>query len=274
MIGDLIVEVAHGPLRGQKAVVRPGQRLVVGSGVDVDWALADHGLAARQLVLGWDGQAGSVEHLGGGAQATCLEGQPTERGPIRHGTWIRVGAIDLTVACERHTPPEEPTPHATVAAAGPALARLTTTADPLYAVVDASRSLRIRVLLRESPAVARNLYDGVEADAYADSAPYLVPLDPAGLLLQDLVHEGWRQRWSTFLTAPKSLAPDDVRRHLRKFLRVQLERTGEVAYFRFYDPYVLRSYVAACTPAERREFVGPLTFLPLDDDGRVHVLTA
>lgn len=284
MTGDLIVEVAHGPQRGQKAVVRPGQRLVVGGsktpgdpvmGADrITWSLADETLAAQQFLLAWDGHGGTLQHLGDVSKKTCLEGQPSEHGPVRHGTWIRAGATDLTLARERHTPPEEPPTAATIAAAGPALVHLTTVADPLYAIVDASRSPRIRVLLRESPAVARCLYDGVEADAYADSAPFLVPLDPAGLLLQDLVHEGWRQRWATYLTAPKSLGPDEVRRHLRKFLRVQLERSGEVAYFRFYDPYVLRSYVAGCSADERREFVGPLTYLPIDDDGVVHVLTA
>jgi hypothetical protein len=273
VIGDLIVEVAHGPQRGQKAVVRPGRRLAVGSGADVDWSLADSGLAAQQLALEWDGVAGTLRHLGGDI-STCLEGQAVDHGPVRHGTWIRAGGLDLTVACERHTPPEAPPSAATISAAVPALARLTTVADPLYAIVDASRSPRIRVLLRESPAVARCLYDGVEADSLAESAPYLVPLEPAGLLLPDLVHEGWRRRWSTFLTAPRAHTPDEVRRHLRKFLRVQLERTGEIAYFRFYDPYVLRTYVAGCTADERRAFVGPLTYLPIDDDGVVHVLTA
>jgi len=283
--GDLIVEVAHGPQRGQKAVIRPGQRLVVGGGTtatgepvqgsdSITWTLADETLAAQQLVLAWDGRHGTLHHLADLAKPTCLEGQPSEHGPVRHGSWIRAGVTDLTVARERHSPPDEPPTAATIAAAGPALAHLTTVADPLYAIVDASRSPRIRVLLRESPAVARCLYDGVEADAYADSAPFLVPLDPAGLLLQDLVHEGWRLRWATYLTAPKSLSPDDVRRHLRKFLRVQLERSGDVAYFRFYDPYVLRSYLAGCTADERRTFVGPLTYLPIDDDGVVHVLTA
>lgn len=273
MIGDLIVEVVHGPQRGMKTVVRPGQRLVVGSGADVDWSLADTSLAARQLALAWDGAAGTLHHLGGDVP-TCLEGQAVDHGPIRHATWIRAGATDLTVVRERHTPPEDPPPAATISAAVPALARLTTVADPLYAIVDASRSPRIRVLLRESPAVARCLYDGVEADSLAESAPFLVPLDPAGLLLQGLVHEGWRRRWATFLTAPRALSPDEIRRHLRKFLRVELERTREIAYFRFYDPYVLRAYLAGCTADERRAFVGPLTYLPIDDDGHVHVLTA
>jgi hypothetical protein len=269
----LIVEVAHGPQRGVKAVLRPGQRVVVGSGEDADLPLTDRSLAAHQLELGWDGHAGQLRHLGG-ESSTCLNGQVVDAGPVAHGTWIRAGATDLTVARERHTPPDEPPPPAVIAAAGPALARLCTVADPLYAIVDASRSPRVRVLLRESPAVARSLYDGVEADTLAESAPYLVALDPAGLLLPDLVHEGWRRRWSTFLSAPKSLDADGVRRHLRKFLRVQLERTGEIAYFRFYDPYVLRAYLDGCTPEERRTFVGPLTYLPIDDDGVLHALTA
>ena len=154
MTGDLIVEVAHGPQRGQKAVVRPGQRLVVGGsktpgdpvmGADrITWSLADETLAAQQFLLAWDGHGGTLQHLGDVSKKTCLEGQPSAHGPVRHGTWIRAGATDLTLARERHTPPEEPPTAATIAAAGPALVHLTTVADPLYAIVDASRSPRIR----------------------------------------------------------------------------------------------------------------------------------
>lgn len=268
-MNGLIVEVAHGPQRGHKAVVLPGQRITVGHGDAAHWSLADRTIAPLQLELAWDGRAGNVRHLGGEV-STCLGGQAVDEAPIAHGDWIRAGGTDLTLARERHTPPARPPTAAVIAAAAPALARLTTAPDPLYAIVDASRDRRIRVLLRESPVVARSLYDGVQADALAESAPYLVPLDPAGLLLTDLVHEGWRRRWCTFLTAPRDLEADAVRRHLRKFLMVTLESTGESAYFRFYDPHVLRSYLGTCTPDERREFLGPLTWLVLDDDGVLH----
>lgn len=273
MTDALILEVAHGPQRGAKTVIQPGQRIVVGRGPDADWALADDALAARQLELAWDGRVGVLRHLGVGV-TTCLEGQPVEAGPVGHGSWIRAGMTDLTAARERFTPPDEPPTPVVLAAAASALARLRAVRGPLYAIVDASRSLRIRVLLRESPAAVRTLYDGVQADALAESAPYLVALAPSDALLADLVHEGWRRRWCTFLTAPADLAEADVRRHLRKFLMVQLERSGETAYFRYYDPYVLRAYLAACTPDERRAFVGPLTYLILDDDGVLHVATA
>ncbi|MBL9104839.1 MAG: DUF4123 domain-containing protein [Myxococcales bacterium] len=272
MTAALIAQVAHGPRRFNKAVVQPGQRLVVGSAPDVDWPLADLGLAAHQLELRWDGETGQLRHLGG-AEPTWFEGQAVDRCDVGHGAWIRCGAADLTLARERHSPPDDPVEPAVLAAAARPLARLRAVQTPLYAVVDASRSLRIPVLLRESPDPMRSLYDGVQADTLAESAPYLVTLT-GGHLLADLVHEGWKRRWCTFLTAPASLAEDDVRRHLRKFLMVQLERTGETAYFRYYDPYVLRSYLASCAPDERRAFLGPLTFLALDDDGVIHTLTA
>lgn len=273
MTGALIARVAHGPHRFNKAVVQPGQRLVVGSGVDVDWSLADLGLAARQLELLWDGETGQLRHLGG-PQSTWFEGQAVDRCPVGHGAWIRCGAADLTLARARHTPPDEPPKPAVLAAAAAPLARLRSVPGTLHAIVDASRSRRLPILLHESPDPVRSLYDGVQADTLAESAPYLVTLAPGGHLLSDLVHEGWQKRWCTFLTAPASVDVEAVRRHLRKFLMVQLERTGESAYFRYYDPYVLRSYVASCDPDERKAFLGPLMFLVLDDDGDIHPLTA
>lgn len=258
----LIAEVAFGPQRGVKAVLAPGAGLTVGSDPAAGWTLADRGLAGLQLELRWDGERGSLRHLGG-ATTTWLDGQAREDGPVGHGTWIRAGQTDITLVGERHTPPREQPHPAVYMQAAPALAGLRAAPGKLFAVVDAARGERVRTLLRESPAPYCSLYDGAPADAVAESAPYAAELDPQGELLADLVHEGWGRRWGVFFSGEGTLA--ELRRHLRKFLMVELRR--EPVYFRFYDPYVLRAFLTTCTPAERRELLGPYTCRLIDADG-------
>lgn len=257
----LILEVLWGPGQGRKAVVPAGGAVTIGSGAAAGWRLEfDGSLAPVHLEVRWDGATAQVRSL---ARAeTCLGGQVITEGFGGHGGWIRAGATDLALAIERHTPPEEPPSEATRAAADPVLAALRGEPGRVYAVLDAARCERIGVLLRESPAPYRSLYDGHQGDALAEVAPYLVELGPFPELLESLVLEGWDQPWGIWLTAPPDRDTEAVRRHLRKFLMVELAR--EKVYFRFYDPRVLASFVPTCAPAERRELLADLAWHAID----------
>lgn len=262
----LIVEVLWGPEQGRKAVVPAGGRVTVGRGEAAGLRLAhDEALAPVHFELAWDGRAAVLRALV--SEETCLDGQPVREGHSGHGGWVRAGASDFALAIERHTP-ADPEPTAAIqAAAEPAIAALRGLPGPLFAVVDAARDDRIRVLLRESPARHRSLYDGWQGDALAEGAPFLVELGPPPHppLLADLVVEGWSADperadgdggWAVFLSAPAGRDLEAVRRHLRRFLMVELDR--EKVYFRFYDPRVLRMFVPTCTPAEQRDFLADL----------------
>jgi hypothetical protein len=149
-----------------------------------------------------------------------------------------------------------------------ALAALRAEGEPLFGVLDAARSPRVLKLLRKAREEYASLYEGPEGRELAEVAPYLVRLPPGSALLEDLVREGWGHNWGVFLTSPMPFR--DTRRHLRKFLKVRDESTGEQLYFRFYDPRVLQVFLPSCTPEQRREFRGPLgAFLMEDGAGRV-----
>ncbi|MFZ6177343.1 DUF4123 domain-containing protein [Nannocystis pusilla] len=261
----LVVEVLWGPEQGKKAVIAAGGAITVGSGAAAGLCLAhDEALAPIHLQIEWDGRVAAVQALVN--ERTCLDGQPMREGRSGHGGWVRAGASDLALAIERHTRPDPPPTPERVAAAAPAIAALRALPGRLFAVADASRDERVRVLLRESPARYRSLFDGWQGDAIAESAPYLVELGPPHPeLLDDLVVEGWHTDdarrdgdggWAIFLSVPDGREFEAVRRHLRKFLMVELDR--EKVYFRFYDPRVLRAFVPTCTAAERREFLGDM----------------
>ena len=61
------------------------------------------------------------------------------------------------------------------------------------------------------------------------------------------LQHGWDRAWGILLRSDRTL--DEVRRHLRQFLRVQMP-DGRFALFRFYDPRVLPTYLRHCTRDE------------------------
>jgi hypothetical protein len=261
----LIVEVLWGPSQGRKAVVPVGGAIAVGRGDGMTLRIEhDDKLAPAQFEVAWDGERARVKDLARGE--TCLGGQAIREAFAGHGDWIRVGSTDFALAIERHTPPDPPPGPDLVVTATPVIAALRGQPGRLYALVDAARSERIRVLLRESPWPYRSLYDGAPGDTLHEVAPFLVELPASAELLRDLVLEGWDQPWGVWLSAPPDRDVEAVRRHLRKFLMVELG--GERVYFRFYDPRVLAAYVPTCSASERREFLGGMAWHVVDARGQ------
>ena len=248
----LIVEVRWGALQGRKASCPPGRRLTVGRAATNDLAVPhDEEMAPEQLELRWDGRACALTHRGGDNE-TLLGGEACFHGEVTHGAWLRAGATDFSVYFEDHIPaPSERSP-AEQALATEALAVLDEDPGPLFAIVDAARDDRVLALLRQSVEEYRSLYDGVEGETMAESAPYLVAVPRGSRLREALVREGWGLRWASFLRSQRPLL--ELRRHLRKFLMVQLEGSEDPVYFRFYDPEVLRMYMQSCTADERAPF--------------------
>jgi hypothetical protein len=253
-----IVEVRWGKLAARTAVVEPGQALVVGRvgrgdrGPHRELCVPhDARMSAQHFELTWDGARCRLRDLGS-AQGTSLQGEPVSEAEVQSGAWIRAGDTSLMVYFEAHTPPTATAP-ATVDAKLRALHQLQGTAH-LFAVVDASRGARPLQLLREAVDAHRSLYDGVKGEVLASSAPYLVALRPDSGLLSRLVRESWGAGWAIYLSCARPF--DQVRRHLRRFLVVEDDESGERYYFRFFDPKTLRVFLPTCSPRQRADFFG------------------
>lgn len=124
----------------------------------------------------------------------------------------------------------------------------------LYAILDATDTPSVPVraqALGEERAVS--LYRGQAEEALSSIAPYLVQVDAS--TLDWIASELWAEPWGVFVMASQTL--EQLRTHFRHFLLVESPE-GEQWYFRFYDPRVLPQYCATCTPAERKEFYGPV----------------
>jgi Domain of unknown function (DUF4123)/Inner membrane component of T3SS, cytoplasmic domain len=249
-----IVEVRGGPIAYPKAILQPGHTMRVGRSNLADLAVHhDAQMSAEHLTLTWDGERCVVRDLDS-ASGTWIHGTRIADGELTNGAWIRAGATNLMVYFEAHTRPRDDDALASLATEKATALHALERCPDLFAVVDASCGPRPLRLLRESVDEHRSLYDGTKGEALAHCAPYLVALRRDSGLLERLMREGWGERWAIFFTCARPFK--DVRRHLRRFLVVEDDDTGEKYYFRFYDPRTLRAFLPSCTPRQHQDFLG------------------
>jgi hypothetical protein len=90
-------------------------------------------------------------------------------------------------------------------------------------------------------------------------------MPPHAAFTRAILAHGWGRAWGIWLICAAPL--EEVRRHLRRFLRVR-DESGRHLLFRYYDPVVLAMFLPTCTPAELRELYGPIdAFLVEADHG-------
>jgi hypothetical protein len=276
----LIVEIASGSRAGERAIVIAGSSLRVGRTDRADLALTDDPqLSGLHFELSWDGARCTLRDLAS-AQGTLLGGERVSTGDVRRDAWIRAGNTDFMVRVEGATPARlERATRVSERTRRRVLEELQHTAEraPLFAILDAARSERICVLLRESIDASCSLYDGLTAITMAEVAPYVVSLSSGSRLLEHLVMEGFGDAWGIYATG-LDLTLKSVRAHLRTLLfveaEVEAETEAEPMYFRFYDPRVLRVFAEVRTPRQEEQLLGPIaSFLCEGEDGGLVALT-
>ncbi|WP_437899675.1 DUF4123 domain-containing protein [Sorangium sp. So ce124] len=255
----LVLRVISGPLAGQTARI-PGDRpLLVGRAPESDLSIASDGeLSALHFSVEQIDGSYLLRDLGS-RNGTHVNRERAREVSLRDGDEIRAGGTLFAVArreVSRRYAPTEPAPPsrrarrtAALATGAPfaasARARLRQERSPLFAVLDAARDPRIRLLLGEAGEQTASLYTGFQGEILADVGPTLVHLPHGSRLLDALVDGGWGDCWGVFLTSDRPFG--DVRKHLRRFLLVE-SGTGKQQYFRFYDPRVLRGFLPTCGP--------------------------
>ena len=264
-----ILEIVSGPLTGQIIEVRAGKLTRIGRTAKADCALSqDSFLSSLHFGVGSDETGFYVRDLAS-SNGTFLNGSKVGQATLGDGDRIHAGQsiflVHLEGASAQAGAPSAAPMTASVLPeqAGKPIAPetrrlleiLRTQAEPLFAILDAARDQKVVELLSGSGEEFRSLYEGKSAGELAMLAPYLVRLPPQSPLLEQLGHDGWGKSWGVYLTCSRTLM--ELRHHLRQFLMAQIEG-GDVVYFRFYDPRVLRVYLPTCTEQERREFFGPV----------------
>jgi hypothetical protein len=125
-----------------------------------------------------------------------------------------------------------------------------------YAVLDGASVPDLQERLAAAKEDHCCLYRGELGPDLAEVAPYLVKLRRDSPFTQAIFTEGWGNHWGIFAVTPVGL--EALRRHFRRFLRVR-DHTGQVLYFRYYDPRVLRLYLPTCLRSEIATVYGPVS---------------
>ncbi len=192
----------------------------------------------------------------GSAHGTWVNQRGVHDAPLADGDLVQVGGTLFALRFDRPVAVEAAVERpAFETRAEHALWFLRAGEGSLYAVLDSARDEQVLPFLYGAGAQFQSLYEGLRGEELALVAPYLVALPHDAAALTELVEERWGDAWGIFLRAEASFR--DVRRHLRRLLRAELD-DGSRVLFRFYDPRVLRAYLPTCTRDEADQMFGPV----------------
>jgi len=285
----MFLEVRSGPHTGSRIRLNPGEPVRIGRTKASDFAFADdpHMSGAHFTVEATDNDKGGRLSDLNSRNGLFLNGQRVSTAVIATGDTVVAGETTFAVIVGNAgatllTPTSTATfpaaQSAVQGAAHPALVTTPTQAEspqdrlltllrgdfqPLYAILDTARDIRILALLLHHKEECQSLYEGEQGAKLAQVAPYLARLQKDSPLLEALVKEGWGKNWAVYLTSASTL--QEVRHHLRHFLQVKLP-SGEQVYFRFYDPRVMRVFLPTCTPEDTTQFFGPIQNYLVEDE--------
>jgi len=125
----------------------------------------------------------------------------------------------------------------------------------LYVLLDGARIPKLWVMLRELKVEHGCLFRESPTENLTRVAPFFARADAASDLVLWLALQDSALEAALFLFSEAT--PGTLYKHLRRFLLV-LDTEGAENYLRFYDPRVLRPFIASSAHAEKRQFFGPI----------------
>lgn len=141
-----------------------------------------------------------------------------------------------------------------------------------YAVLDGARVPGLPEVIETSDLDHACLFQGAAAEEMRDVAPWIVRLEENHSLTRGLFTKGdaswnmWDAEPGIFLRTERSL--NDMRRHLRKFTRVQ-DEDGRWLYWRFWEPKWIIGMIGDLHIDQREEFLtGIARLIAVTSDGR------
>jgi hypothetical protein len=90
----------------------------------------------------------------------------------------------------------------------------------------------------------------------AAAAPYLVEIKAPGGIATRVLGEGWGKHWGIYLTSRAPMSA--LLAHFRPLQIVRLP-SGKTAFFRFYDPRILKLFLPSCDQTQANALFGPVT---------------
>ncbi len=228
--------------------LKPGETMRVGRAAPADIVIAeDNALSRLHFELHFDGKVCWLRDLNS-TNGTLHNGVRTTGGRISDGDLIAAGKTRFAVAIEDAVLPVPSEPadidHSQL------IKILSTSVQPLYAVLDLSQGPEVLKQLLESKHQYFSLFEGEDAERLMPFAPVLVALPAHSALLTKMVELGWSNHWGIFIN---SHAAVDQIWHFFRWLLIAVSPEGSASMLRFYDPRVLRALLPKCTAVQLQQ---------------------
>jgi len=128
----------------------------------------------------------------------------------------------------------------------------------VYAILGGARDKQIERIIRQGPLKSSCLIEGKLTYKMSVAAPYIVRLERDHQQTLAIIKKGWGNSWGIFAVTYSPASLINVRSNCRKIAVVK-SPDGKNLYFRYYDPRVLRTYLAECSDIEANKAFGPIT---------------
>jgi pSer/pThr/pTyr-binding forkhead associated (FHA) protein len=244
----VVLEIQPGSVAPRSVTIEAGSEVRVGRMAPAQVVVSDQTVSRHHFAIALDGRTCRIRDLGS-THGTLVNGEPVTGALLYDGDLIQVGMTTFRVRFAEEgieqgaIPVVAGSPEWTArdpAGAGTlelpvldltlhdsVIRELRSQEEPLYAILDAARDPVILArLLLDCKEEYQSLYEGDEGVKLAAFAPYLVALPPGSAFLETIVRDGWGKSWGVYLSCDRPF--QEVRRHLRHFLMVQLEGGQQV----------------------------------------------
>jgi len=135
--------------------------------------------------------------------------------------------------------------------------------SPNYVLIDAALwDTDINMLFLDEKIIYKSLFRGSTGEKLWSVAPYLVDISSNEKLVKQIKEMNPVERRVMWLSS--SLNIDELRKHLRRFLRMKKE-DGDYIYFRFYDPFVANTVFPNLSHEQAVQFFEKIDYLIADD---------
>ena len=134
---------------------------------------------------------------------------------------------------------------------------------PNYVLTDAALwDTDINILFLDENVIYKSLFRGSTGEKLWSVAPYLVDISSNEELVKKIREKDSIERRVIWLSSSFNI--DELRKHLRRFLRMKTEK-GEYIYFRFYDPFVVNAVFPNLSQEQVAEFFEKIDYIIADD---------
>ena len=141
----------------------------------------------------------------------------------------------------------------------------------VYAFLGGARDKQIEKTIRLGSLKSACLIDGKLSYEMTIAAPYMVRLEKDHPQTIEILKKGWGNSWGIFAITYPPATLINIRHNCKKIAMVQLP-DDKRAYFRYYEPRVMRPYLPTCTVEEANKVFGHISeyIMEGEEPGTIH----